>query len=104
MKIYYHDLLDFEKFPPKGLSSYSDSGVFEREFSKNDKTFSIKFRIEINYSRWVCSETLSGPAEDECNLKSFNLELIRGDDEKGRISEKELNKLFPFIKEQITFE
>jgi hypothetical protein len=108
MKIKFNELLDFEKHPSQGMSYYNSSKVIDLEFVKDEITYIIKCHLILEYSRWFFAETCWCPKEDDCEIKHFIAEPIKGfkyiKEEEVVLTDKDLRRLLPYIEKEITFE
>ena len=108
MKIRFNELLYYEKHPPTGKSIFNDSTVLDLELVKEEITYHVKCHIILEYTRWFYPETFWGPKEDECEIKHFIIETIKGHkyvkEQEIKLTEKELRKLQSQIESELIFE
>lgn len=77
LKVHFEEFPDYEEFPNSGYEYYNDARVFELEFDVDGKDYMSKMHIGIKYKRWYHKETSDSPKEDECNLISKEVDVIK---------------------------
>ena len=77
LKVHFEEFPDCEEFPNSGYEYYNDGRVFELEFDVDGKDYMSKIYIDIKYKRWYYKETSDSPKEDECNLISKEVDVIK---------------------------
>ena len=105
LKIKISEFPDYEKFPSKGVSYYTDSKVFELEFETDSIEYLAKFHLSINYNRWYSPQTQDSPEEDDSDLMAFEVEVFKiykyVDGDEIELKDKEFRKIENFIIENL---
>jgi hypothetical protein len=59
------------------MSFDDDSKIIELEFTINNIDYFAKIHVDISYNRWYYRETYSNPMEDEVELVSKEITIIK---------------------------
>lgn len=76
--IYFNEFPDWDEFPPKRESFYSDSRVFEFKVENDTFIFTVKALVETSYGRWYRPADNESPEEDIITNYDFQVECLRG--------------------------
>ena len=104
-KIYIDQFPNYDNNPDQGKRKHDDSKIIELEFTINNIDYFAKIHIDISYNRWYYKETRSHPREDEVELLSKEITIIKiikfinGDEIK--LKSKENKRVENYITENI---
>ena len=76
-KIYIDQFPNYDNNPDQGKRKHDDSKIIELEFTINNIDYFAKIHVDISYNRWYYRETYSNPMEDEVELVSKEITIIK---------------------------
>lgn len=102
---YFNEFPDWDEFPKKGETIYSDSRIFEFEFTDGFFMYTVKVLINVKYKRWFWPLSNFNPEEDEITDHEFTIECIKGYREFGGnkmdLNNTELSQIEEMLKDKI---
>lgn len=97
------DFLLWGENPEKGQSRVIDSKIMDLYFEKDNQEYDVKTRFEVEYTRYYYPATQESPREDYYEIHFYDIDLIKGNNDKKELSEKDMRRLREYIIENIEF-